>query len=126
MSTGGLILLGAFLAGSVAIILWPLIIQSQTKGKDSDNAAIESLQAQHETILAALRDLDFDKQTGKINPADYDVQRERLMQTGVEILKQIDSRESELIEAAVKEKRTVPKKERDRSSRKSKPVSSRP
>ena len=123
MSTGGLILLGAFLVGSLAIILWPLIAQSQIKGKDPDMATIERLQEQHETILAALRDLDFDQQTGKINQPDYARQRERLMQTGVEILKRIDARESEMIESAVKAKRIAPEKARSRTARKSKTTS---
>ena len=120
MSSGGLILLGAFLAGSLIIILWPLLSQSQAKAKDPDLEKLERLQAQHESILLTVRDLEFDKQTGKINPGDYAEQRERLMQSGVEILKQIDSLESQLIETVIKERRTSRPKERGRSSGKRK------
>src|SRR5262249_47019378 len=123
MSTAGLILLGAFLAASLAVILWPLITQANTKQKNPDTDAIDRLQAQHESILSALRDLDFDQQTGKLNDADYQVQREKLMQAGVEILKEIDVRNSEIIESAVKAKRTAPKKERTRAPRKSRVTS---
>ena len=125
MSSSGLILLGAFLAGSLAIILWPLLTESRDKQLDSDVKKMEGLRAQHETILLALRDLDFDKQTGKLNPADYTEQRERLVQSGIEILKQIDALQSELIEAAVAERRAARSKDKDRgrTARRSKTTS---
>ena len=120
MSSGGLILLVAFLAGVLAVILWPLLSQTQLKAKDPSVQKLERLQMQRETILLTVRDLDFDRQTGKINPADYHDQRERLMQNGVEILRQIDTLQSEIIESAVKEKRTTRTKDRGRSPRRSK------
>src|SRR5258706_6526958 len=121
MSSGGLVLAGVFLAGALALILWPLLAQPKIKDNlDAGAQSISQLQAQRETILLALRDLDFDKQTGKLNPADYNAQRERLVQSGVEILKQIDALQSTMIEEAVSTKRTTAPNERRRSSRKNK------
>jgi hypothetical protein len=106
MSTGGIFLLLAFLGGVGAVIVWPLLFhQGKSKDKEAPVSVLTQLQAEHEAVLLAVRDLDFDHQTGKLVQDDYLVQREMLMQRGVEILKQIDAVESDLIEQAVKAKR---------------------
>ena len=51
----------------------------------------EKLQAERNTVLTALRDLDFDFQTGKLAEADYRVTREKYAARGVEILKELDA-----------------------------------
>jgi hypothetical protein len=51
----------------------------------------EKLQAERDTVLFALRDLDFDFQTGKLGEADYRATRERYAARGVEILKELDA-----------------------------------
>jgi len=112
MSIGGVILLVAFLIGIAAIVLWPLL-QDRREGTESGEpgalSGIAKLQAQHEAILLAVRDLDFDHQTGKLTTDDYHEQREALIQRGVETLKQIDTYQSTVIEEAVKAKRATPR-----------------
>src|SRR5512140_3323790 len=96
MSIAGFFLLIMLFASIAIVVLWPLL-QSQnnvTPADRTDNqpapTALAQLQAQHEAILISVRDLDFDYQTGKLTEDEYLAQRERLMQRGVEILKQID------------------------------------
>ncbi len=107
MSIAGLFLLIMLFASVAIIVLWPLL-QAQDKGEPGTSvadrptpSALAQLQAQHEAILIAVRDLDFDYQTGKLSEDDYLAQRESLMQRGVDILKQIDAQRSDLIERAV-------------------------
>ncbi len=66
------------------------------------------LLAERNRIYAALRDLDFDYQTGKVADEDYAAQRRPLVTQGVEVLQQIDhlpaleeSPQADPIEAAV-------------------------
>lgn len=93
----------AFLVGAATIIGWPLLQnQSETKTSGSALSSLAQLQAEHEAILNAVRDLDFDYQTGKLIQEDYTTQRESLIQRGVDILKLVDEREHDLIEEAVR------------------------
>ncbi len=115
MSIGGIILLVAFLIGIAAIVLWPLLQERGEVtggGEQREPGALSDiarLQAQHEAILLAVRDLDFDYQTGKLTADDYREQREALMQRGVETLKLIDNYQSTVIEEAVKAERDAPR-----------------
>ena len=54
-------------------------------------APADRLAAQRDSLLAALRDLDFDHATGKISDDDYAPQRAQLVAQGVAVLKQLDT-----------------------------------
>jgi hypothetical protein len=108
MSISGLFLLLAFLFGVATIILWPLL-HKQREETSVAPPEIAQLQAEHEAILIAIRDLDFDHQIGKFSQEDYHAQREALVQRGVEIMRRIDERGSALIEEAVRARRTTRK-----------------
>jgi hypothetical protein len=112
MSTSGIILFIAFLIGAGAFILWPIFRRGTTPKSDpvldvTDQvlSPLVTLQAEREGVLLALRDLDFDYQTGKFTEADYRNQRELLVQRGVALLKQIDATRSDAIDAAARARR---------------------
>lgn len=90
MSTGGLFLFLAILVMVVSFVAWPLIAGQKTRTirKPSE---LELLQAERESVLTAIRDLDFDYQTGKLLEQDYTSQREMLVEQGVALLKRIDA-----------------------------------
>lgn len=104
MSTGGIFLLLAFLIIAASFVVWPLIIGRESSHRKTPSQ-LEKLQAEREAVLIAIRDLDFDYQTGKLIEQDYTTQRESLVQRGVELLKQIDTLESDAIETAVRLRR---------------------
>jgi hypothetical protein len=107
MSVSGLFLFIVFLLGVLAVVIWPLL-QAQQDTSQKHKPALSrllQLQGEREAILTAVRDLDFDYQTDQLAEDDYLAQRETFMQRGVEILKQIDSLESEAIESAIRERR---------------------
>ncbi|SRR5260221_4733733 len=111
MSGSGIFLLLALFVGCALFIVWPILVRrNEAVGNRStlpDQDQIAGLQAEHEATLIALRDLDFDYQTGKFSKEDYAAQRETLVQRGVEVLKQIDAAQSDAIEQAVKQRRHV-------------------
>jgi hypothetical protein len=51
----------------------------------------QDLSARHSMTLAALRDLEEDRQTGKIGDADYEELREKLEARAVELMKGLDA-----------------------------------
>src|SRR5476649_1661097 len=118
MSASGIIVLVGFCVGGAVFVLWPFI--GARLSKDDVGAVAEpsastiprlvQLQTVHETLLKAVRDLDFDYQMGKLDDEDYRAEREALMVRGMEVLEQLDSQAietSETIEAAVRARRDV-------------------
>jgi hypothetical protein len=110
MSPSGIALMLALLVGCAVFVMWPFLAsrkpaEQSTEGSVSPMSRISQLQADREAILIAVRDLDFDYQTGKLSEDDYLTQRENLMGRGVEILRQIDAEQSAAIESAVQAQR---------------------
>jgi hypothetical protein len=52
-----------------------------------------SLMAEHDRILTALQELDFDNTLGKIPPEDYPVMRASLLKSGADVLRKLDAME---------------------------------
>lgn len=73
-------------------VLYPLLRRpSRTEQLEAKlNGAVGSLQEQRDAIYAALKELDFDFQTGKLSSEDYESLRHQYRQRAVAILQQID------------------------------------
>lgn len=84
------ILLGLALFAGVAFLVAQPLLQGQAVSAPTVTEA-DQLAAQRDMMLTALRDLDFDFNTGKITAEDYHPQRAELVQQGVNILKQLDA-----------------------------------
>ena len=83
------ILLAVALILLVAMIIARPLIERATLPERQPTRA-ETLAAERETVVAALRELDFDHTTGKIAEDDYAAQRAALVAQGVGLLKQLD------------------------------------
>jgi hypothetical protein len=59
-------------------------------GDEGDNDT-ERLSLQKEMLYGAIRDLDFDFQTGKVDQKDYTELRQQLEREAVQILRQLDA-----------------------------------
>lgn len=87
--------LGVALAIMVITVLW---IASPLLSRDLRHAgAFGSIQRQRERlsghydrVLTNIRDLDEDFALGKLNPEDYQVERERWMDRGIQVLIEMD------------------------------------
>jgi hypothetical protein len=92
MSSAGLIF--ALLASgvSVAYVLLPMMRSAQTDTRSARaRKARDELLTAYERVLAALRDLDEDFQTGKLDAATHQEERGVWMQRGAGLLQQLET-----------------------------------
>jgi hypothetical protein len=75
-----------------AFVLAPLFRPDAQEAERVSNAlsAEQDLSTRHAMALAALRDLEDDRQTGKIGDADYAELRARLESRAIELMKSLD------------------------------------
>ncbi|MBN1285436.1 MAG: hypothetical protein JXB47_08560 [Anaerolineae bacterium] len=73
-------------------VLAPVLGKAPAPAVESARAAARAhLEAERETVYAAIRELDLDRQAGEVAEAEYHVRREQLMARGVEILQALDT-----------------------------------
>ncbi|MCS6859149.1 MAG: hypothetical protein NZT92_02375 [Abditibacteriales bacterium] len=86
------LLTGLIFIAVAGYVLYPLLRRpSRAERWEAQlNGAVGSLQEQRDAIYAALKELDFDFQTGKLSSEDYESLRSRYRQRAVAILQQID------------------------------------
>jgi hypothetical protein len=113
----GLIVVATMLV-VIAYIAQPFFAERRGEGKGTGRRAAilrrkADLLARRNAVYAALRDLDFDYQTGKVGGEGYPARRRELVAQGVEALQELDrlpaldeSPEADPVEAAVLALRT--------------------
>src|SRR5262249_5960958 len=70
----------------------PLVRRAPSKSHGREhNSEVESLVLQKEMLYVAIRDLDFDFQTRKVDPQDYGELRRQLEGEAIHILRQLDA-----------------------------------
>ncbi|MEP0763354.1 MAG: hypothetical protein HRF48_11530 [Chloroflexota bacterium] len=109
-------ILAVLLTGALGLfVLLPLLDREETAssrpevraGSARQRQALETLHAEKDRVLRAIRDLDFDYDMDKLTDATYAAQRIYLIRLAVAILKRIDELEAEVasqqarVEAAV-------------------------
>ena len=80
---------------AIGLVVWvgePLVrrVSYTSHGREENNDA-GSLLLQKEMLYGAIRDLDFDFQTGKVDQKDYGELRQQLEREAVDILRQLDT-----------------------------------
>ena len=88
MDIGSLLFGLALLLIIVFVAAQPLLERPAAPG--GSTSTLEMLQAERESVLTALRDLDSDYSTGKITAEDHGAQRAALVQRGAEVLQALD------------------------------------
>ncbi len=83
---------GLIFVGVAGYVLYPLFRRPlRTEQLDAQlNGAVGNLMEQRDAVYAALKELDFDFQTGKLSQEDYETLRQQYRQQAVAILQQID------------------------------------
>ncbi len=87
-----ILLIALLIAGTFIIILRPLIARdspSLDRDKDSPAPAGELI-ARRDALYAALKDAEFDRETGKLTEEDYQAVRARTMAEAAGVLRQLD------------------------------------
>ncbi len=95
--TPGLIFILVIVAISIAFIVAPLLRKDATAPERvaaADDESIE-LASRHKMILASLRDLEDDHNTGKVSEEDYPGLQSKLTREAVDLMKQLDALEQE-------------------------------
>jgi C4-dicarboxylate-specific signal transduction histidine kinase len=84
-----LVLVGLFISRP---FFMPQLTTNEAAGEmDEQESQHSALMAEHERTLNALQELDFDYALGKIPVEDYPDQRAELLQTGAQVLRQLDA-----------------------------------
>lgn len=89
-STGSLLLALALLVAVGLFVVRPLLFAPPSPAQVARSKR-EQLEAEKEQILAQIRALDFDFETGKMPEVEYRQSRERLLGEAAALLQQIDS-----------------------------------
>jgi hypothetical protein len=91
--TAGVIVAILAAMGAITFVLAPLFRKDAAQAERVASALSEAqeLQSQREMALAALRDLEEDRATGKIGDADYAELKTKLQVRAIEILKRLDA-----------------------------------
>lgn len=86
-----LIIMVLIAAGLVIFIGEPLVRRHTHETLDSaQDQEVEQLTLQKETLYTAIRDLDFDYQTGKVDEHDFTELRSRLENEAIDLLRALD------------------------------------
>ena len=83
----------AALALTVAVVVLAPLFRPDAQEAERVSSALsveQDLSTRHAMALAALRDLEDDRQTGKIGDADYAQMRAKLESRAVELMKSLD------------------------------------
>ncbi len=98
----GSIFIGLALALVVAIAVLDPLVRARRARAGLAPASGPAPEERYRQVLLALRDLDFDFQTGKVEPADYEVMRPSLMAEAAELLEALGGHHPDL-EAAIEQ-----------------------
>jgi hypothetical protein len=93
MSTGGL-LAGIFIFLVAVLWIGSPLLRHRASAKNEEvrrQKQHDRLLMIYERVLNNIRDLDEDYTTGKMQPLDYETERENWVQNGIQVLKAIDS-----------------------------------
>ncbi len=96
MSAGGALLFLLALTLCSLLILSPLRAGQRRRRTDADDATgREQLLQQYERVLTALRDLDEDQLTGKLDATDHAREREIWLRRGEQLLAALNALQAE-------------------------------
>ena len=92
MSTADIVVIVVMAIGLVVWIGEPLVRRGGVReaAADAQGDAIERLTLQKETLYTAIRDLDFDHQTGKVDAEDHAELRRQMEAEAADILRRLD------------------------------------
>jgi Tfp pilus assembly protein PilN len=96
--TAGTLLAVVLAVGALAYVLAPLLRRDALEPDAGSEAALDELRELHahqQTLLASLKDLEDDRQTGKIGDEDYERLHARLSAQAIEVMQRLDRAEQQ-------------------------------
>jgi len=101
------VLLLLLAAAALVFILTPLLGRARRSANEHDEASLASLRELHarqQMLLAALKDLEDDRDTDKIGDSDYEQMKQRLSTEAIEVMRELDTAEQEREQALERER----------------------
>jgi cytochrome c-type biogenesis protein CcmH len=88
----------AITLATAAYLGYPILRRDRTYAPDSSAglAMVQELRAEKDSILGAIKDLEFDLASGKLSNADYDAMRSKYEARAIAILQELDAQEAGL------------------------------
>ena len=86
----------ALLLGVLAIVGYPLLKRSDSGESAIAETELSDLLYKRDAIYTSLKDLEFDRATGKVDQKDYTDMKTRFRSEAVEILKKVDEAKESL------------------------------
>lgn len=77
----------------VVAVLLPPLFRRGAEIKEARVDRMAALREQKRVLLAAIRELDFDREMGKLSEGDHEAERERMKREAAEVLSAIDREE---------------------------------
>jgi rRNA maturation endonuclease Nob1 len=93
MTIIAILLIALLIAGTFAFVLRPLAAHDSPwlgRDKGAQQAPARELMARRDALYAALKDAEFDRETGKLTEEDYQAVRTRAMAEAAGVLRQLD------------------------------------
>lgn len=78
------------LIGTLALIGYPLAQRISSGGEGLVENELSDLLYKRDTLFIALKDLEFDRATGKVDDEDYTAMKEQFKEEAMVVLKKID------------------------------------
>lgn len=78
------------MAAALAILAYPLY-RSRQQAAPLNVSTLDNLLAQRDGLYATLRDLELDRQLGKLDDTDYNALRDRYMAQAAQVLQDLDA-----------------------------------
>jgi hypothetical protein len=89
-----IILIALLIVGTFAFVFRPLFeakkVNWSRSGASMAALSVDELTARRDAIYAALKDAEFDRETGKFAAEDYQMVRDRYMAEAAQVLRQLD------------------------------------
>jgi cytochrome c-type biogenesis protein CcmH len=84
--------------GTVAYLGYPIVRRDQTYAPDQTDgvALLQDLRGEKDSVLRAIKDLEFDLASGKLSPADYSAMRSKYEARAMDIMQDLDRQEAAL------------------------------
>ena len=84
--------------GTVAYLGYPILRRDRTYAPDQTDglAMVQDLRAEKDTILRAIKDLEFDLASGKLSNEDYGAMRSKYEARAMDIIQDLDTQEAAL------------------------------
>lgn len=105
MDIGSILLILSLLMLVILFVARPFLEERRRKevNRSPEEHELSSLLAEHDRVINALKELEFDNAVGKIPAEIYPEQRKMLLTRGAEVLRKLDELEGKPVPEAVEE-----------------------